>query len=161
MGYPAAYLSVPDERGFCFTQAFQSIGLGLATTIGASLAQPDRLAVATLGDGGGLMSIAELETVSRLGLPMVIVFYNDSGYGAEVHHFGPAGDPLDTVRFPDTDIAAIGRGFGATAITVRGREDLAGLTTWLDGPRDTALLIDAKVTNRHGAWWLEEAFRGH
>ncbi len=31
MGYPSMFLSVPDERGFCFTQAFQSIGLGLAT----------------------------------------------------------------------------------------------------------------------------------
>ena len=31
MGYPSGYLSVPDEYGFCFTQAFQSIGLGLAT----------------------------------------------------------------------------------------------------------------------------------
>ena len=43
MGYPSMFLSVPDERGFCFTQAFQSIGLGLATAIGAALAQPDRL----------------------------------------------------------------------------------------------------------------------
>jgi thiamine pyrophosphate-dependent acetolactate synthase large subunit-like protein len=61
------------------------------------------------------MSIAELETVHRLHLPMVIVVYNDSGYGAEVHHFGPGGHALDTVRFPDTDVAAIGRGFGCTA----------------------------------------------
>jgi thiamine pyrophosphate-dependent acetolactate synthase large subunit-like protein len=43
MGYPSQYLSVPDERGFCFTQAFQSVGLGLATAIGAALAQPHRL----------------------------------------------------------------------------------------------------------------------
>jgi thiamine pyrophosphate-dependent acetolactate synthase large subunit-like protein len=161
MGYPSAYLSVPDERGFCFTQAFQSIGLGLATTIGAALAQPDRLPVAALGDGGGLMSIAELETVNRLGLPMVIVCYNDDGYGAEYHHFAPEGDPQDTVRFPDTDIAAIGRGFGCTAITVRRPGDLTGLKDWLHGARNAPLLIDAKVTNRHGAWWLEEAFRGH
>ena len=40
MGYPSAYLSVPDHFGFCFTQAFQSIGLGLATAIGTALAQP-------------------------------------------------------------------------------------------------------------------------
>jgi thiamine pyrophosphate-dependent acetolactate synthase large subunit-like protein len=44
MGYPSMYLSVPDENGFCFTQAFQSTGLGLASTIGAAIAQPDRLA---------------------------------------------------------------------------------------------------------------------
>ncbi len=29
MGYPSMYLSVPDAAGFCFTQAYQSIGLGL------------------------------------------------------------------------------------------------------------------------------------
>ncbi|MGA2827183.1 MAG: thiamine pyrophosphate-binding protein [Streptosporangiaceae bacterium] len=161
MGYPSAYLSVPDERGFCFTQAFQSIGLGLATTIGAALAAPSRLPVTALGDGGGLMGIAELETVHRLHLPMVIVVYNDSGYGAEFHHFGPEGHPLDTVRFPDADFAAIGRGFGCTALTVRRPGQLTGLTDWLDGPRDTQLLIDAKVTAGRGAWWLEEAFRGH
>ncbi|MGH3356771.1 MAG: thiamine pyrophosphate-binding protein, partial [Nocardioidaceae bacterium] len=88
MGYPSMFLSVPDEGAFCFTQAFQSIGLGLATTIGAALAQPDRLPVAALGDGGAMMSIAELDTVRRLGLPMVVVVYNDDAYGAEVHHFG-------------------------------------------------------------------------
>ena len=43
MGYPSAYLRVPDEFGFCFTQAFQSVGLGLASGIGAALAQPGRL----------------------------------------------------------------------------------------------------------------------
>ncbi|TCO47409.1 thiamine pyrophosphate-binding protein [Actinocrispum wychmicini] len=161
MGYPSGYLAVPDELGFCFTQAFQSIGLGLATTIGAALAQPHRLPVAALGDGGALMSIADLETVVRLGLPMVIVVYNDAGYGAEVHHFGPQGHVLDTVRFPDTDIAAIGRGFGCDGLTVRRPEDLTGLTAWLAGARDKPVVIDAKVTADHGSWWLEEAFQGH
>jgi acetolactate synthase I/II/III large subunit len=161
MGYPSMFLSVPDEHGFCFTQAFQSIGLGLATAIGAALAQPDRLPVAALGDGGALMAAAELETVARLGLPMVVVVYNDAAYGAEVHHFGPDGYPLETVRFPDTDIAAIGRGYGFDAVTVRRRDDLDGVRTWLDGDRQAPLLVDAKVTGDAGSWWLEEAFRGH
>jgi len=161
MGYPSMYLSVPDEAGFCFTQAFQSIGLGLATAIGAAVARPDRLTVAALGDGGALMGVSELETVARLGLPMVVVVYDDEAYGAEVHHFGPDGDPLDTVRFPPADIAAIGRGFGFEGVTVRSAEDLAAVRGWLDGPRERPLLIDAKVTSAHGSWWLEEAFRGH
>lgn len=161
MGYPSAYLSVPDEEGFCFTQAFQSIGLGLATTIGAALARPDRLPVAVLGDGGALMGAAELETVRRLGLPMVVVVYNDEGYGAEVHHFGPDGFPLDTVTFPPTDIAAVARGYGFEAVTVRSRADLKAVADWVAGPRSVPLLVDAKVAGEHGAWWLEEAFRGH
>jgi thiamine pyrophosphate-dependent acetolactate synthase large subunit-like protein len=161
MGYPSMFLSVPDEQGFCFTQAFQSIGLGLATAIGAALAQPDRLPVAALGDGGCLMSAAELDTVVRLGLPMVVVVYNDDAYGAEVHHFGPDGYDLDTVRFPSTDIAAIARGHGFTALTVREEQDLAPAAEWLAGERSTPLLIDAKVTRDEPSWWLEEAFRGH
>ena len=161
MGYPSMYLSVPDQHGFCFTQAFQSIGLGLATAIGAALAQPGRLPVAALGDGGALMAAAELDTVRRLGLPMVVVIYNDDAYGAEVHHFGPDGHPLDTVRFPETDIASIGRGYGFEAITVRHVDDLAPVATWLAGPRSAPLLVDAKVTRDRGSWWLEEAFRGH
>ncbi|MFG1665796.1 thiamine pyrophosphate-binding protein [Streptomyces sp. Y7] len=161
MGYPTMYLSVPDEQGFCFTQAFQSIGLGLATTIGAALARPDRLPVAALGDGGALMSAVELDTVRRLGLPMVVVVYDDEAYGAEVHHFGPDGHPLDTVRFPPTDIAAVGRGYGFEAVTVRTRTDLKAVADWVAGPRSAPLLIDAKVVADQGAWWLEEAFRGH
>jgi acetolactate synthase-1/2/3 large subunit len=161
MGYPSMFLSVPDEQGFCFTQAYQSIGLGLASAIGAALARPDRLPVAALGDGGALMGVSELETVVRLGLPMVIVVYDDEAYGAEVHHFGPDGFALDTVRFPPADIAAIGRGFGCAGVTVRSLEDLGPVREWLAGPRDRPLVIDAKVASASGSWWLEEAFRGH
>jgi thiamine pyrophosphate-dependent acetolactate synthase large subunit-like protein len=161
MGWPSMFLDVPDEHGFCFTQAFQSVGLGLATAIGAALARPDRLPVAALGDGGALMGAAELETVVRLGLPMVVVVYDDAGYGAEVHHFGPGGHPLDTVRFPETDFAAIARGHGYDALTVRDAGDLAGVRDWLAGPRRAPLLLDAKVTRDEPSWWLEEAFRGH
>lgn len=161
MGYPSMYLSVPDHESLCFTQAYQSIGLGLATAIGAALARPDRLPVAALGDGGALMSAVELDTVRRLGLPMVVVVYNDDAYGAEVHHFAPGGYPLDTVEFPPTDIAAVGRGYGFEAVTVRTPADLKAVEDWVAGPRSAPLLIDAKVVRDRGAWWLEEAFRGH
>ena len=159
MGYPSMFLEVPDEQGFCFTQSFQSVGLGLATAIGAALARPDRLPVAALGDGGVLMAASELETVVRLGLPMVVIVYDDAAYGAEVHHF--AGEPLDTVVFPPTDHAAIARGFGYDAVTVRSGADLDPVRAWVEGERRRPLLIDAKVASPRGAWWLEEAFRGH
>jgi acetolactate synthase I/II/III large subunit len=160
MGYPSMFLSVPDAAGFCFTQAFQSIGLGLASALGAAVARPDRITVAALGDGGFLMSAAELGTAARLGLPLVIAVYNDAAYGAEVHHFGP-NEQLATVTFPDSDLAAIGRGYGCAGITVRSPGDLAAARDWLTGARDRPLVIDAKVTSSHPSWWLEEAFRGH
>ncbi|HZM78102.1 MAG TPA: thiamine pyrophosphate-dependent enzyme [Candidatus Limnocylindrales bacterium] len=161
MGYPSMFMSVPDVHGFVFTQAFQSVGLGLASAVGAALARPDRLTVAALGDGGFQMSVAELTTVVRLGIPMVVVVYNDAAFGAEVHHFGPDGYPLETVTFPDSDLAAVARGFGCDAVTVRALADLEPVRKWLDSSRERALVIDAKVGGDRGSWWLEEAFRGH
>ena len=161
MGWAPMYLDIAPDRGFIFTQSFQSIGLGLATAIGASVARPDRLTVATLGDGGLLMSLPELETVARLGSNLLIVVYNDAAYGAEVHHFATTGRPLDLVRFPDTDFVAIAEACGLEGLTVRAVEDLAPATRWLAGRRDKALLVDAKVVPTVVAEWLEEAFKGH
>ncbi len=132
MGFPAMYLRVPEPKGFVFTQAFQAAGLGLATAIGAAVAAPERLTVAALGDGGALMGLSELETVARLGLKMAVVVYNDAAYGAEVHHFGPEGAPLDTVRFPNVDFA------------VRCPEDLEPVRAWVRAGMPGPMLVDAQ-----------------
>ncbi|MFE9914449.1 thiamine pyrophosphate-binding protein [Micromonospora sp. NPDC005553] len=161
MGYPSMWLDVPDVAGFCFTQAFQSVGLGLASALGAAVARPDRLTVAAVGDGGFVMSATELVTAVRLALPLLVVIYNDAAYGAEVHHFGPDGHPLETVTFPETDLAAIAGGYGCDGLTVRSVDDLEPVRHWLAGPRTRPLVIDAKVSAARGSWWLEEAFRGH
>jgi thiamine pyrophosphate-dependent acetolactate synthase large subunit-like protein len=160
MGWPPMYLSVPDAAGFVFNQSFQSIGLGLSSAIGAAVARPDRLTVACLGDGGALMAAGEFETLGRLQLPMLVVVYNDAAYGAEVHHFGPQGHPLDLVRFPDPDLAGLARGLGVAAATVRSLDDLEALKKWLES-RDEPFVLDVKVVPDVVAEWLEEAFRAH
>jgi acetolactate synthase I/II/III large subunit len=76
-----------------------------------------------------------------------------------VHHFGRDAD-LGTVTFPDTDIAAMARGFGATGVTVRSVTELAAVRGWLEAPAGV-LVIDAKVADDGGSWWLAEAFKGH
>jgi thiamine pyrophosphate-dependent acetolactate synthase large subunit-like protein len=157
--YTAMYLQVPDERGYCLPLGFQCIGLALSAGIGAAVARPDRLPVVGVGDGGFMMSLVELDTAVRLGLPLVVVVYNDSAYGAEVHHFGHSGMPLDIVEFPDTDIAAIARGFGCTGVTVRSLDDLSGLREWLDGDRSAPIVIDAKTIS-FPSWVDAHAFVG-
>jgi acetolactate synthase-1/2/3 large subunit len=167
MGYPSQYLAVPDEFGFCFTQAFQAVGLGLYTAVGAAVARPDRLPVLGAGDGGFLMGISELETAVRLKLPLVCIVYNDAAYGAEVHHFAQhhRQEELASVSFPETDIAAIARGYGADGVTVRTLDDLQPVREWVavfrDRGQDRPLVIDAKIASDGGSWWLAEAFQGH
>lgn len=159
-GYPAMFLSVPDAHGFCLPLAFQSIGLSLGAAIGAALAQPGRVAVAGVGDGGLMMSLTELDTAVRLELPLVVLCYNDDAYGAEVHHFDDDDhDALGMVVFPPTDIAAIARGFGCEAVTVRSTADLDVVRTWADGPRTRPLVVDAKITS-FPSWVLAHTFQG-
>lgn len=160
MGYPSMYLGVPDENAFCFTQAFQSIGLGLSTAIGAALAQPGRFPVAACGDGGFLMGIAELETAVRLQLGMLIVVYNDNAYGAEVYYFQPEGHATGTVEFPDSDMAAIARGYGADGLTVRTPADLEAVAQRVSAGLSRPLVVDAKIVGA-SAWWHQAAMKGH
>ena len=161
MGWAPMYMDVPDARSFVFTQSFMSIGLGLATGIGAATARPGRVTVIAVGDGGALMALPELETLGRLGLDAIVVVYNDASYAAEVHHFAPESAPMDSVRFPDTDFAALGRAVGLEGVTVRSLADLEAVKGWLGRGRPRPLLVDAKVAPSVVAEWLEEAFRGH
>jgi thiamine pyrophosphate-dependent acetolactate synthase large subunit-like protein len=158
MGWPSMYLRVPDAAGFVFPQAFQCVGLALGNAIGAAIAAPDRLTVAALGDGGALMALPELETLGRLGLPILVVIYDDAAYGAEVHHFGPMGEAVDLAQFPDTDFAALARAAGCHGLTARSLDDLDALRAWLAAP-DRPFVLDAKVDPAICGEWLEEAFR--
>lgn len=161
MGFPAMYVDVQAPDAFVFAQAFMSVGLGLAGAIGAAVARPDRVTVAAVGDGGLLMSLPELETAARLELGLLVVVYNDAAYGAEVHHFQPHGQPVESVTFPDTDFAGIARAVGLDALTVREAADLEPLRRWLAGPRGRGFLVDAKVVPTVVGDWLEDAFQGH
>jgi thiamine pyrophosphate-dependent acetolactate synthase large subunit-like protein len=158
MGWPSMYLRVPDAAGFVFPQAFQCVGLALGNAIGAAIARPDRLTVAALGDGGALMALPELETLGRLGLPILVVIYDDAAYGAEVHHFAPMGEAVDLAQFPDTDFAALARAAGCHGLTARSLDDLDALREWLAAP-DRPFVLDAKVDPAICGEWLEEAFR--
>jgi thiamine pyrophosphate-dependent acetolactate synthase large subunit-like protein len=160
VGWVARYLSVPDTRGWCIPIAFQSIGLGLAGAIGAAVTQPQRLTVLAAGDGGFLMSIAELETAVRLKKRICIFIYNDSAYSAEVHHFGPEGYAPGMAQFPVTDFAAIARGYGADGVVVRTSADLAPLQRWVDAGAEGVFVIDGRINPALVADWYRDLFSG-
>ena len=79
------------RRASCSRRRSSASASASATRSARRSRGPDRLTVAALGDGGALMALPELETLGRLGLPLLVVVYDDAAYGAEVHHFRPAG----------------------------------------------------------------------
>ena len=61
--------------------ALATMGAGLPSAIAASMLYPDRKVLAVCGDGGFMMNSQELETALRLGVNLVILLINDSGFG--------------------------------------------------------------------------------
>lgn len=70
-----------DQRVFT-TKGLASMGYGVPSTIGASLAGNRAKTVCVNGDGGFQMNIQELQTIRRLNLPIKIFVLNNSGYAA-------------------------------------------------------------------------------
>lgn len=143
--FTATYLSVPDPRSWiCFTDC-SALGSATGVAIGAAIAQPNRLTVLAIGDGGLMMTLGELETAVRYRVPLVVLVMNDAAYGAELHALRAFGLPDTVATFPDLSFERIARALGADAATVRSLDDVAPLTdrfNHLAGP----FVVDCKVS---------------
>jgi thiamine pyrophosphate-dependent acetolactate synthase large subunit-like protein len=157
-GWVPRYLRVPNAHASCLSHSFQSVGLGLPCAIGLGVANPGKLAVLGTGDGGFLMSMADMETAVRLGLRLCILVYNDASYAAEVHYFGRQGFSTDIVKFPDTDFVAVAKGFGARGATVRTLADLEPVKAWVAEGSPGVFVIDGKINPNLEADWHAEHF---
>ena len=152
------YLRVPNARSSCLSHSFQSVGLGLASAIGLAIANPGSLAVLGAGDGGFLMSLADLETAVRLKLRMCILIYNDNSYAAEVHL-------LPAARHEHRHRAVSGHGLRRhrarprrPRATVRTLEDLAPVRDWVNEGAPGVFIIDGKISPDLEADWHAEHF---
>lgn len=163
IGWPVKGIRVPDPSGFVFSSAgFQSIGLGMGSAVGAAISRPDRLTLLASGDGGFLMGIAELETMVRLQLPVVIAIFNDQAYGAEVHHFGHTDPHVGQVQFPNVNIAELAKGYGAESAQVHnGDELLVAVNSWLAGAHTGPLVLDMRIDPTVVGEWAEQDFLRH
>ncbi|WP_432502874.1 thiamine pyrophosphate-binding protein [Kineococcus arenarius] len=136
--------------------AYQTIGLGLASAIGAARARPDSTIVLSTGDGGCLMALADLESVVRTVRRGVVVVWNDAAYNAEVSLYGGQGLALEPMLIPEVDFAGLARAVGADAAVARTVEDLERLTEWLASGREGVFLLDCRISPSVVAPYQEE-----
>ncbi|MCM3779526.1 thiamine pyrophosphate-binding protein [Microbacterium hydrocarbonoxydans] len=154
-------VAAPDRTMMVGT-AFQSIGQGWPSVVGAALARRDSTIVLTSGDGGGLMAIADLESAVRAarGRGMAVI-WNDAAYGAEVNLYGLKGLAEAPMRIPEVDFAAFGAAVGAEGVVVRTLPDLERLRTWAsEDPADRRfLLLDLRISGDVIAPYQQEIIR--
>ena len=120
-GTPTPYLASQYElrragRTTVIPRAHGGLGYAIPGVVGAWYAGGGRPVVAMTGDGSFGMSVGELETISRLGLPVTIIQCSNGTFGwiKELQHLYH-GRRYFGVDFNPVNYAAIARGFGFEA----------------------------------------------
>jgi acetolactate synthase-1/2/3 large subunit len=129
------------------SNGFASMGIALPGAIAAKLAYPERKVVAVCGDAGFLMNVQELETAVRMKTPIVVLVWNDSGYGLikwkQMNAFGRPSH----VDFNNPDFVMLAESFGAVGVRVTSSAELLPtLRKALES--DSVTVIDCPVDYR-------------
>ena len=157
-GWVPRFLRVPNARASCLSHSFQSVGLGLASAIGLAIANPGPLAVLGAGDGGFLMSIADLETAVRLKLQNV-----HPGIQRQLLCRGGASLPASRLlrsiscSFP-TRISPPSRGAMAPGGNGQDARRPRAVRSWVREGAPGVFVIDAKIDPDLEADWHAEHF---
>jgi acetolactate synthase-1/2/3 large subunit len=74
-------LEIYEPRTSISPHGSVAIGLAFPLALGCKAGQPDRQVVLIQGDGGFMLHATELATAVQYGLNVVVLLFNDSGYG--------------------------------------------------------------------------------
>jgi thiamine pyrophosphate-dependent acetolactate synthase large subunit-like protein len=132
--------NVSDPTQWIFTPDFGSLGLSVAAALGAAVARPDRRAVAVVGDGGLMMSLSEIDTLKRAGLPVLVLVLNNGCYGAEYPHLKHLGVSLAPATFDSASFADIAQAIGIKAASIGEGDNLGVLAEFVSDTGGPALL---------------------
>ncbi len=129
-GTPTPYIGAQYQleqpgRWTVIPRAHGGLGYALPAVVGAYHGRPNARTVGLLGDGSFGMSVGELETISRLNLPIVLLHFNNGCFGwiKELQHLYHE-KRYFSVDFNPVDYSAIARGFGLRAWQVTDPADL-------------------------------------
>lgn len=129
-GTPTPFLGAQYElrrpgRTTVIPRAYGGLGYAIPGVVGAHYAAPGKRVVGVTTDGSFGMSVGELETLSRLNLPIMLVHCSNGAFGwikelQHLHH----DKRYYSVDFSVVDYAAIARGFGLKSYDVKDPADL-------------------------------------
>lgn len=133
-----------EPNRLLISNGLATMGYSLPAAIGAGLARPGEPVLCLVGDGGLGMTLAELETIARLQLPVTVVVFNDSGLSLiEIKQRSGHGG-ASAVSYNPTDFAAVATGMGLPgSIATSGTELKTQLGSGVDWFRPR--LIDARI----------------
>lgn len=135
--YAANQFFRPDQPRSFFnsTTGYGTLGYSLPAAIGAKLAAPQRPVICVIGDGGVQFTLAELSTAIEASAPIVILLWNNGGYGEIKKSMIASGITPIGVDLYTPDFVSIARGFGCIAQRAEGLDHLIALLSGVDTRR--------------------------
>jgi len=113
------------ERNTCLiSNGLSTMAFALPGAIGVKLAKPDVRVLTVVGDGAFLMNSQEIETAVRERIPLVVLIWEDGGYGLiewkmdlelGEHHY---------IKFGNPDIVTYAESFGAKGYRITAADQL-------------------------------------
>ena len=134
-------------RTWFVPSGFGTLGSSLPTAIGAQVARPEVPCVSVIGDAGVMFTVQDLMTAVQERVPVIVMVFNDRGYGVERRHQDHLYGRRNAVDILPPDFVALAHAFGARGIRV---DDLSEVGSTLESALggDTPTLIE--IPNRFG-----------
>jgi pyruvate dehydrogenase (quinone)/pyruvate oxidase len=122
------------DRGFIARQQqviisdyWRCMGCGLPYGLGAQVACPDKKVVVLMGNGDFIMTMQELLSAVRYGLPVVVIVFNNGIYALEEHKMQKTGLVPFGTGAAGPDFVKLAEACGAVGIKVEEPEKVTGI----------------------------------
>ena len=141
------------QTNFFLGTAVGAMGSGVPAAVAAALRWPERQTVCFVGDGGMLMTGAELATALQYGLAIKIIIADNANWGTIRYHQEKRypGRPFAT-ELRNPDFAALAEAHGARGFRVEADSELAPAIAEAMA-HDGAALVSVRTSLQHISAW--------
>jgi acetolactate synthase-1/2/3 large subunit len=113
------------ERNTCLiSNGLSTMAFALPGTLGVKLARPEAKVLAVMGDGAFLMNSQEIETAVRERIPLVVLIWEDGGYGLIEWKMDLELGEHYYVKFSNPDVVKYAESFGAKGYRITAADQL-------------------------------------
>lgn len=143
-----SYWTSQLPRTWFVPSGFGTLGYSLPAAIGAKVARPNAVSIAMVGDAGVMFTIQDLMTAVQEKIAVIVMVFNDFGYGVERRHQDHLYGRRSGVDILPPDFVGLARSFGARAVSVT---DLSKVGSTLESMLDAdgPVLIEVPNEFRH------------
>ncbi|MGD0662089.1 MAG: thiamine pyrophosphate-binding protein [Syntrophorhabdales bacterium] len=125
IGYWAEYyFPVLRERTFLFPRGVSPIFYAFPASLGAKLGKQEAPCLCVTGDGSFLPTAAELATVKKYGIPVVVLVYDNSSFGVLEDYMRKRHGIAEAMGLSNPDFSALVNSFGIKAARAESLQEL-------------------------------------